>query len=173
MSTEAIVVMGVSGCGKSTVAERLASTLGWEFAEGDDFHSGANVEKMRRGEPLSDEDRWPWLRSIAAHLQARQQAGHSVVVTCSALRRPYRDVLRAIDAPVRFAHVEPSPDVLRERMALRKGHYMPASLLQSQLDTLEPLTPDEPGVVVRADRSADEVVRAVMTALGLHQSSGP
>ena len=171
MSTEAIVVMGVSGCGKSTVAKLLAETLGWEYAEGDEFHSQANVEKMRRGEPLSDEDRWPWLRSIAAHLQARQQAGHSVVVTCSALRRAYRDLLRDIEYPVRFAHIEPSADVLRERLALRKGHYMPESLLQSQLDTLEPLTPDEPGVVVRADRTPDHVARATLDALGLRRSS--
>jgi len=171
MSTEAIVVMGVSGSGKTTVAELLAETLGWEYAEGDDFHSDANVDKMRRGEPLTDEDRWPWLRSLAAHLEARQRAGHSLVVTCSALRRAYRDVLRDIEHPVRFAHIEPSPDVLRERMALRKGHYMPASLLQSQLDTLEPLTPDEPGVVVRADRTPDHVVRTAMEALDLHSPS--
>jgi len=171
MSTEAIVVMGVSGSGKTTVAELLAETLGWEYAEGDDFHSDANVDKMRRGEPLTDEDRWPWLRSLAAHLEARQRAGHSLVVTCSALRRAYRDVLRDIEHPVRFAHIEPSPDVLRERMALRKGHYMPASLLQSQLDTLEPLTPDEPGVVVRADRTPDDVVRTAMEALDLHSPS--
>ena len=94
-----------------------------------------------------------------------------MVVTCSALRRAYRDRLRDIDYPVRFAHIEPSPDVLRERLALRKGHYMPASLLQSQLDTLEPLTPDEPGVVVRADRTPDQVVRAALDALGLRSPS--
>ena len=171
MGTEAIVVMGVSGCGKTTVAKLLAETLGWEFAEGDEFHSPANVEKMRRGEALTDEDRWPWLRSVAAHLQGRQQAGHSVIVTCSALRRAYRDLLRDIDYPVRFAHIEPSPEILRERLALRKGHYMPASLLQSQLETLEPLRPDEPGVVVRADRTPDTVVRATVDALGLPTTS--
>ena len=171
MNTEAIVVMGVSGCGKTTVARLLAKTLGWEFAEGDEFHAEANVEKMRRGEPLSDEDRLPWLRSIATHLQASQQAGRSVVVTCSALRRAYRDVLRDIDYPVRFAHIEPSAEVLRERLALRKGHYMPASLLQSQLDTLEPLKPDEPGVVVRADRTPDHLVRVTLDALGLRSPS--
>src|SRR5919107_184607 len=134
-----IVVMGVSGSGKSTVAEGLVERLGWEFAEGDDFHPPANVEKMRSGIPLDDDDRWPWLRTLAAWIGEHEQAGRSVVVTCSALKRSYRDLLRDGHPSVWFAHVTVDPDLLRERIEKRTGHYMPSSLLDSQLDTLEPL----------------------------------
>lgn len=167
MSTEALVVMGVSGCGKTTVAKELARVLGWEYAEGDDFHSEANVAKMRRGESLTDEDRWPWLRTLAQHISDRQAAGVSVVVTCSALRRAYREVLRDIDHPVRFVHIAPSAEMILARMREREGHYMPTTLLPSQLATLEDLDSDEPGVVIDSSGDFDEVLRATFDALGI------
>jgi gluconokinase len=150
--------MGVSGSGKSTVAAGLAERLGWEFAEGDDFHPAENVAKMRAGIPLDDEDRWPWLRAVADWIGERERAGRSVVVTCSALRRSYRDVLRDGHPSVWFAHVSVDPDLLRDRLGRRTGHYMPASLLDSQLATLEPLAEDEPGMRVSGDGPPDAVV---------------
>ena len=113
--------MGVSGSGKSTVAATLVDRLGWEFAEGDDFHPAANVEKMRAGHPLDDEDRWPWLRSLAAWIGEHERAGRSVVVTCSALKRSYRDLLRDGHPSVWFAHVTATPELIRERVEHRTG----------------------------------------------------
>jgi gluconokinase len=150
--------MGVSGSGKSTVAASLAERLGWEFAEGDDFHPEENVAKMRAGIPLDDDDRWPWLRAVAEWIGERERAGRNVVVTCSALKRSYRDVLREGHPSVWFAHVTVDPSVLRDRMVTRTGHYMPASLLDSQLATLEPLADDEPGTQVSGDGPPDAVV---------------
>ena len=170
-----IVVMGVSGSGKSTVAATLVDRLGWEFAEGDDFHPPANVEKMRAGHPLDDEDRWPWLRSLAAWIGEYERAGRSVVVTCSALKRSYRDLLREGHPSVWFAHVTASPELIRDRMEHRTGHYMPASLLDSQLATLEPLGDDEPGARVSGAGSPPSVVTELLAALdaerGLHLST--
>ena len=165
-----MIVMGVSGAGKTTVARAIAAETGWEFAEGDDFHSPANVEKMRSGHALTDEDRRPWLESIAAWIGEREQAGVSSVVTCSALRRVYREVLRRGHPSVFFVHVDVPADVLAERVARRRGHYMPPSLLRSQLQTLEPLGPDEPGCTISGDVSAEDVstqaVDAVRRAAG-------
>jgi gluconokinase len=173
--TTTIVVMGVSGSGKSTVAATLVDRLGWEFAEGDDFHPPANVEKMRAGHPLDDEDRWPWLRSLAAWIGEHERAGRSVVVTCSALKRSYRDLLREGHPSVWFAHVTASPELIRDRMEHRTGHYMPASLLDSQLATLEPLRDDEPGARVSGAGSPPSVVTELLAALdaerGLHLST--
>ncbi len=164
---DVVIVMGVSGSGKTTVAQGIATALGWEFAEGDTFHSPANVAKMRSGHPLTDEDRWPWLEAIGAWISTKESRGESAVVTCSALRRAYRDLLRQGRPAVRFLHLTLSPEVIRERMERRQGHYMPASLLPSQLATLEPLAPDEPGVVVENDGPAAEVLHRALTALGL------
>jgi gluconokinase len=160
-----LVVMGVSGSGKSTVAAGLVDRLGWEFAEGDDFHPRANVEKMRSGRPLDDDDRWPWLRTLAAWIGEHERAGKSVVVTCSALKRSYRDLLCDGHPSVWFAHVTADADLLRERVEGRTGHYMPSSLLESQLATLQPLQEDEPGASVSAAGSPDDVVDALLAAL--------
>jgi gluconokinase len=156
------VVMGVSGSGKTTVAKELAARLGYEFAEGDDFHPPENVEKMSAGIPLDDADREPWLRGLAAWLRERHEQGVSTVMTCSALRRRYRDVLRAAAADTCFVHLQVDRDRLLQRMSGRT-HFMPATLLESQLAALEPLQPEEDGLVVEVtdqppDRVADEVV---------------
>lgn len=170
-----IVVIGVSGSGKSTVAATLVDRLGWEFAEGDDFHPPANVEKMRAGQPLDDEDRWPWLRSLADWIGRNEAAGRSAVVTCSALKRSYRDLLADGHPSVWFAHVTADPELIRERIEHRTGHYMPASLLDSQLATLVPLEDDEQGTRVSGAGSPPSVVTELLAALdaerGLHLSS--
>jgi gluconokinase len=163
--TTSIVVMGVSGSGKSTVAEGLVERLGWEFAEGDDFHPPANVAKMRSGQPLDDDDRWPWLRLLADWIGERERSGRSVVVTCSALKRSYRDLLRDGHPSVWFAHVTVDADLLRERVAGRTGHYMPVSLLESQLAALEPLQDDEPGASVSGAGAPAAVVDQVLAVL--------
>lgn len=164
-TTTTIVVMGVSGAGKSTVAAALVKRLGWAFAEGDRFHPPGNVEKMRAGIPLDDEDRWPWLRRLAEWIGEHEAAGRSVVVTCSALRRAYRDVLRDGHPSVWFAHVSADPELIRGRVEHRQNHYMPASLLGSQLSRLEPLQPDEPGAVISGVDPPDEVAAHVIDAL--------
>jgi gluconokinase len=158
--------MGVSGSGKSTVADGLVKRLGWEFAEGDDFHPQANVEKMRAGHPLDDDDRWPWLRRLADWVGEHEQAGSSVVVTCSALKRTYRDLLRDGHPSVWFAHVTADAALIRERMERRSGHYMPVSLLDSQLALLEPLGDDEPGASISGAGTPEVVVEHLLTALG-------
>lgn len=161
-----VVVMGVSGSGKTTVAERLAERLDWEFAEGDDFHPRANVEKMAAGHPLDDDDRWPWLRTIGGWIDQREATGRSVVVTCSALKRSYRDLLREGRPSVWFAHVTADAALIRDRIEHRSGHYMPASLLDSQLAALEPLGTDEAGAEIDGAGSPDAVVDGLITALG-------
>jgi gluconokinase len=161
----AVVVMGVSGSGKTTVAVELARRLGWEFAEGDDHHPAANVEKMRAGTPLDDADREPWLRGLAGWIAERERAGTSCVLTCSALKRSYRDLLRQGNDSVFFTHVEVPETVLAERLAQRTDHYMPPSLLTSQLASLEPLQDDEPGVTVPGTGEPADVVDTIVAAL--------
>jgi gluconokinase len=158
--------MGVSGSGKSTVADGLVKRLGWKFAEGDDFHPTANVEKMRAGHPLDDDDRWPWLRRLADWIGEHERAGESVVVTCSALKRTYRDLLCEGHPSVWFAHVTADAALIRERMERRSGHYMPVSLLDSQLALLEPLGDDEPGASISGAGTPEVVVEHLLTALG-------
>jgi len=159
--------MGVSGSGKTTLARGLADRLHWAFQEGDELHPPANVAKMSRGEPLTDADREPWLRAVGDWIDARLADGVSCVVTCSALRRRYRDVLRAGRPQVRFLHVTADPDLVRRRVEARSGHYMPPSLLPSQLATLEPLADDEPAVEVSAEGDPADVLDRATGVLGL------
>jgi gluconokinase len=156
--------MGVSGTGKSTVARAIATALDLDLAEGDDFHPLSNVAKMSEGMPLSDEDRRPWLECLAEWMHDRAHSGRSTIVTCSALRRRYRDVLRTADPETFFIHLRGSEEVIAERMQARE-HFMPASLLRSQLETLEPLEPDERGVTLDISGSADDVVREALAAV--------
>lgn len=171
-TSTSIVVMGVSGSGKSTVADGLVERLGWPFAEGDDFHPPTNVDKMRAGHPLDDEDRWPWLRHLAEWIGEHERKGESVVVTCSALKRAYRDVLCDGHPSVWFAHVTADAALIRERMEHRSGHYMPVSLLESQLALLEPLQDDEPGESVSGagapEAVVDELLATLRTERGVH-----
>jgi gluconokinase len=160
-----LVFMGVSGSGKSTVAAGVAEALGWDFAEGDAMHSDANVAKMHAGIPLDDDDRWPWLDTIRAWIDGHLAAGTHGVVTCSALKRSYRDVLRA--PGVVFVHIVGDPALIRERMSHRTGHYMPTSLLDSQLATLEPPADDEAHIDVAADGSPEQEADEVLERLGL------
>jgi gluconokinase len=162
-----IIVMGVSGSGKTTVAQGIATAMGWEFAEGDEFHPEASVAKMASGHPLIDEDRWPWLQAIGAWIDDHNRSGSSAVITCSALRRVYRDLLREGRPNVRFCHVMADPALIDERVQHREGHYMPASLLPSQLATLENLETDEPGLTVSAAGEPGEVLHSALVALGL------
>jgi len=162
--TTHVVVMGVSGSGKTAVGEALRDELGWTFAEGDDFHPEANVVKMRSGEPLTDADREPWLEALRAWTERQAAEGRSTLVTCSALRRVYRDVLRGADPATFFLHLHGEEDLLLERMSGRQ-HFMPASLLRSQLDTLEMLGPDENGVVVDVAPPLEEVVARALMAV--------
>ncbi len=158
-----VVVMGVSGSGKSTVGELLAERLGVPYAEADAFHPPANVEKMSAGTPLDDEDRRPWLDAIAAWLAEHASTGGGVV-SCSALRRRYRDRLRESGAPLFFLHLEGSEELIAQRLADRKGHFMPRSLLRSQFATLEPLEPDEDGAAVPVGGTPREVTDQALTA---------
>lgn len=160
-----LVVMGVSGSGKTTVAKELSGRLGYAFAEGDDFHPPANVKKMSEGIPLDDVDREPWLRGLAAWVREKHEQGVSTVMTCSALRRRYRDALRGGADNTCFVHLHVDRERLQQRMQSRK-HFMPPSLLQSQLDSLEPLQPDENGFTVEVtDEPAERVVQDVVERL--------
>jgi gluconokinase len=162
-----LVLMGVSACGKSTVADILVERLGWDFVEGDDLHPASNVEKMEAGEPLTDEDRWPWLDKISAWITEHLRRDESAIVTCSALRRAYRD--RLSHSEVVFVHLHGSREVLAERARSRGDHYMPSSLLDSQLEDLEPLQADEQGIVVSIEtttheQQANEIMRRLELA---------
>ena len=169
-ATTSIVVMGVSGSGKTSAARELTRQLGWEYIEGDDLHPEANVAKMASGIPLDDEDRWPWLRRIAEVIGEHEATGTSVVITCSALKRSYRDLLRDGHPSVWFAHMQVSQQVLADRLAQRKGHYMPPSLLDSQLATLQPLADDEPGEVVDGDGPLQETITELLADLERERS---
>lgn len=161
-----MVVGGVSGTGKSTVATALAARLGWPMLEGDSLHPRANIDKMSRGEPLTDADREPWLHLIADWIGERERAGEPGVVTCSALKRTYRDLLRAGHPSLRFVLLTAPRDVLADRMQHRPGHFMPVSLLDSQLATYQPLEPDEPGGTVAVDQPPPAVIEDVLALIG-------
>ena len=164
-----LIVMGVAGAGKTTVATILAERLGWPVAEADEFHPPVNIAKMSSGTPLTDEDRWPWLDAMRDWLTAHTLEGRSTVVTCSALKVSYRDILRSAQGRVRFVHLDGTVELIGERLANRSGHFMPPSLLPSQFETLEQLGPDEDGIVVPVSSSANTVADQALVRLGLLQ----
>lgn len=167
----ALVVMGVSGCGKTTVASLIAARLGWEMEEGDRLHPPENVEKMRAGVALTDADRWPWLDRIGRLLAQAGKEGRPVVVTCSALKRAYRERLQAARPDLGFVYLKGSKEMFAARIAARRHEYMPASLLDSQFSALEEPGPDEPAVAVAAALPPEEEAEAAIAALGLSESS--
>lgn len=162
MQGEAIVLIGVSGSGKSTVAKRLAPALQATFLEGDEYHSSANIAKMRAATPLTDADRWPWLDRLGHAVASHGAQGRNVVVACSALRRAYRDRLAAAARrPLVFMHLTIDPGILRARMQARRQHFMPTTLLDSQLQTLEPLQADELGTEIVETGTALQTVERI------------
>ncbi|AOJ23864.1 MULTISPECIES: gluconokinase [Burkholderia] len=163
-----LIAMGVSGAGKSLIGEMLAERLSCSYTDGDAFHSAANKEKMHNGIPLTDDDRWPWLRTIRAAIEEKQRAGETAVFTCSSLKRSYRDVLRGTDTDVRFVYLKGSFEVLQERLKSRTGHFFDPSLLKSQLDTLEEPGPDE-AIEVSIELTPERIVDQVMLKIGTAQ----
>lgn len=163
-----IVVMGVAGCGKSTVVEAIRDQLGYTLAEGDDFHPQTNIDKMSAGIPLTDEDRWPWLDVINKWMVARESLNENTVVSSSALKRSYREALsKGLD--VYFLHLNGAPELIQERLSARKGHFMPPSLLPSQFAILEPLADDENGEIISIEGSIDDVVSRAVVAVKAYE----
>jgi len=163
----ALIVMGVSGSGKSTIAEQLAQRLGWTYEDGDKFHPASNVAKMSAGHPLTDEDRWPWLQAIADEVDRVCKARDHAVIACSALKRSYRDVLVHGRRDVRIVYLNGTQELIADRLAQRKGHFMPPGLLASQFKTLEPPSADENPVIVSIDASVGEIVDDTVSQMGL------
>ena len=164
-----VVVMGVSGSGKTTVAKLLAEMSGWQFQEGDTLHPPANVEKMSAGIPLTDADRLPWLRKIAETIDGWRARGESGVITCSALKRSYRDIIIGDRPNVRLVYLKGSHDLIRQRMAARHGHFMPPTLLDSQFSTLEEPSPDENAIVVDIGGRPEEIAGEIAERLRVAQ----
>ncbi|GGX26881.1 gluconokinase [Streptomyces malachitofuscus] len=162
-TTEVVVIMGVAGTGKTTVGPLLAARFDVPYAEGDDFHPQANIDKMTAGTPLTDDDRRPWLDAIGAW--AHERSGQGGVVSCSALKRSYRDRLRAAAPGVVFVHLTGDRALIEDRMSHRQGHFMPTALLDSQFATLQPLEPDEAGVAVDVAGSPEEITERAAAAL--------
>ena len=160
-----LIVMGVSGCGKSTIGTLLAGRLQWNFDDADRFHPAANIEKMRTGTPLTDEDRWPWLRAIAAFIDKMRGAGGHGVIACSALKRRYRDVLIGDRSDVRLVYLKGSEELISRRLAARHGHFMPRSLLHSQFVALEEPGPDETPITISVEPTPPEMVAQILAIL--------
>ena len=169
MSTESeptvLILMGVSGSGKTTIGVALAEALGWRFFDGDDFHPRANVDKMSRGEPLDDNDRAPWLRRLQALIAQQLDQGQSAIIASSALKRAYRELLRDGNPGARLVYLKGNFDLIHARMSGRDDHFMPKELLQSQFDALEEPDPDERPLVVAIDGSIGEIVARIRAAL--------
>ena len=165
MSARVLLLMGVSGSGKTTVGALLAGRLGWPYAEADSFHSAANVEKMAAGRPLTDEDRWPWLRAIRALIDERLAKGESGVVTCSALKRAYRDLLRRPE--VKVIYLKGARELIAQRMATRQGHYFKSGLLDSQFATLEEPSEEEGAITVTIGGTPAQIVDDILAATGV------
>ncbi|MGO4491527.1 gluconokinase [Arthrobacter sp. 2YAF22_2] len=166
-----LVVMGVSGSGKSTVAALLAGRLGWAFEEGDALHPQANVDKMAAGHPLTDEDRYPWLEKVAGWVDRRLDHGENGVITCSALKRSYRNIINRRRSGVVFIFLAGSPETIGARLVERHGHFMPASLLASQFADLEELSEDEPGIRVDIDPDPGMIAQRIMDQFGLRSET--
>ena len=163
----AIVVIGVSGAGKSTVGKLIAARLDCPFRDADSFHPRANIEKMSRGEPLTDEDRWPWLQAIAAWIAEHRAAGTTCVVTCSALKRVYRDIVtNKQSSDVRLVYLKGGFDLIESRLKARQGHFMPPGLLRSQFDALEEPGAGERAIMVPIDATPEQIADRVMEKLG-------
>lgn len=161
----ALIVMGVAGSGKTTVAQALTARIGWRFEDGDKFHPAGNVAKMRAGHPLTDEDRWPWLRAIAEEVDRSGEAGQHLVVACSALKRVYRDILIGKRTGVRLIYLKGTRDLILQRLRARRGHFMPPELLDSQFATLEEPAPDENAVVADVAPAVDAIVDDIVRQL--------
>jgi carbohydrate kinase (thermoresistant glucokinase family) len=172
MAPPILVVMGVSGSGKTTVARPLAAALGWAFEEGDDLHPAANVAKMHAGHPLDDEDRKPWLEAIGRWIDGQASKGEPGVITCSALKRAYRDQIRQGRPQVTLVFLEGSKALIAERLSHRHGHFMPAALLDSQFETLEQPGPDEPVITVDISESVEAQVSDIRRALDRGRPAG-
>jgi carbohydrate kinase (thermoresistant glucokinase family) len=166
-NVSAIVVMGVSGSGKSTIASMLAQRLHWVYEDADWFHPKSNIEKMHHGEPLNDEDRWPWLRAIAEWIDATRSSGGHGVVACSALKRAYRDILIGDRRDVRLVFLKGDRDLIARRIAARADHFMPSTLLESQFATLQEPQADERPIVVTIVPHPREIVEAIVSELGV------
>lgn len=160
-----VVVMGVSGSGKTTIARELAQRTGWTLLEGDAFHPAANIARMQAGTPLTDEDRWPWLQAIAAALDSHRARAASAIVACSALKRAYRDILIGGRPDVVLVYLQGSYELIGQRMAARQGHFMPPALLDSQFATLEEPGPDEHPIIVQVGATPAAIVDEIMRQL--------
>ena len=161
-----VIIFGVSGAGKTTVGKLLARELGWRFVEADDFHPAANIEKMRSGQPLTDEDRWPWLDCLRKQIERSLSAGENAVLACSALKRIYRDRLRSSDE-VKFVFLRGDYALVEKQLRRRHGHFMDANLLQSQFDDLEEPQPDENVLTIELGRMPEEIVERIEMKLNL------
>jgi gluconokinase len=161
-----IVIFGVSGAGKTTVGKMLAEQLGWRFPEADDFHPAANIEKLRNGHPLTDEDRWPWLDCLRKQIERSLSAGENAVLACSALKRAYRDRLR-VDDEMKFVFLCGDYVLVEKQLRSRRGHFMNAVLLQSQFDDLEEPQPDENELTIQLGRTPQQIVEEIKTNLNL------
>jgi gluconokinase len=170
MQPAIVIVMGVSGAGKTTIAAMLAMRLGWTYEDADWFHPPANVEKMHAGKPLTDDDRWPWLRAIAESVDATRGVGRHAVIACSALKRAYRDILIGSREDVRLVYLRGGRELISRRMALRHGHFMPPALLESQFATLEEPAAEEDAIVVSIDARPHDIVELIVARLGIGTS---
>jgi carbohydrate kinase (thermoresistant glucokinase family) len=166
----ALIVIGVSGSGKSTIADALGKRLGWTVEDGDSFHPASNIEKMSAGHPLTDEDRWPWLRAIAAEIERKRAKGENIIVSCSALKRAYRDILVQGHHDVRIVYLRGDRDLIARRLLARKGHFMPPGLLESQFKTLQEPADDEHPLIVDIDSTVDEITDHILRLLNEDKS---
>ena len=166
----ALIVMGVSGSGKSTIADALGRRLGWVVEDADQFHPESNVKKMSAGTPLTDDDRWPWLHAIAAEIARKRASGTSVIIACSALKRVYRDILVQGHNDTRIVYLRGRKELIAARLNARKNHFMPPGLLDSQFKTLEEPTADEYPLVVDIDATVDDIAERIVALLDRERS---